>query len=720
MELLQRPLWKAEPPQDPMRVLRAGEMAGLGALVRRCADLADLAGDTMASLAAEAAASAQRVRVLAHRCGKLEAQARAASKDGCEGGREGFCGRKGVVWHGPSTQRSGRDFNLFGTDSLPVYVRLAYEDCQPPPPLGQLDQFVGGGVSCSKYYSAPDHTMEAFASAELEKAEARRAARKERRRLRRLEIKQREPKAAAGAEDAAPKKAKQSPKVLRRLTVRYSFRSSDVMGHAAVRGASPSQSSMGSRGEASPLASTADMGGTESFPAGGGSPLTPTSTYQDPPPPPPPIPAHLQTPPLMQGDMPDFSPRLKAGRSAFEHATAEGARGESGAHPRKPAASPSANSVFLFPPTHRLSTVAQRAQLEGRGGIETRGPAGRSPGVPPPLPAHLMPARTPSAMSYNESGGRTFTPPLQPRPESSPQPEVSGWSPPVGAVTPPPFVLPTSHSTGYALNGHAANGHAANGHAANGHAAYTHDSSSYGTPQLQTPQVYQNLSPGVPGAPRPEMTATSPVADYRTDSGTAASPSTPTLGMPMAVPPAPQQLPQMHLPTPANGEGPPLARPAAPPAPPAAPPPPPPAPQGTPPPRSPPPPPLPTKTPLKPVTEAPARTPAAPNLFSEGDFALQLQAQRNKLQEIDETEVLESRPADSRSELMDNIKSQNFKLRRLSINPFDRKAILAKQAEAGSGGLNNSAAAILEKAKQRRLALEGDSDESDVSDDDDW
>lgn len=712
MELLQRPLWKAEPPQDPMRVLRAGEMAGLGALVRRCADLADLAGDTMASLAAEAAASAQRVRVLAHRCGKLEAQARAVSKDGCEGGREGLCGRKGVVWHGPSTQRSGHDFNLFGTESLPVYVRLAYEDCQPPPPLGQLDQFVGGGGSCSKYYSDPEHTMEAFASVELEKAEARRAARKERRRLRRLDLKQREPKAAAGAEDAAAKKAKQAPKVLRRSTIRYSFRSSDVMGNAAVRGASPSQSSMGSRGEASPFASTTDMGGTESFPAGGSSPLTPTSTYQGPPPP---IPAHLQTPPLMQGSMPDFSPRLKAGRSAFELATSEGARGESGAQPRKPAASPSANSVFLFPPTHRLSTVAQRARLEGGGGVETSGPVGRSPGVPPPLPAHLMPARTPSAMAYNESGGRTFTPPLQPRPESSPQADASGWRPPVRAVSPPPFALPTPQSAGYALNGHAANGHAANGHAAN-----AHDSSSYSTPQLQPPQGYQNLSPGIPGVSRPEMAATGPVAEYRTDSGTAASPSTPTLGMPMGVPPAPQQMPQMHLPTLVNGDGPPPVPPAAPPAPPAAPPPPPPAAsQGTPPPGSPPPPPLPTKTALKPVPEAPTRTPAAPNLFSEGDFALQLQAQRSKLQEIDETEVLESRPVDSRSELMDNIKSQNFKLRRLSINPFDRKAILAKQAEAGSGGLNNSAAAILEKAKQRRLALEGDSDESDVSDDDD-
>ena len=71
LELRQRPLWKAEPPGDPMRVLRAGEMAGLGALVRRCADLADLAGDTMSGLAAEAAASAQRVRVLAHRCKNL-------------------------------------------------------------------------------------------------------------------------------------------------------------------------------------------------------------------------------------------------------------------------------------------------------------------------------------------------------------------------------------------------------------------------------------------------------------------------------------------------------------------------------------------------------------------------------------------------------------------------------------------------------------------------
>ena len=111
-------------------------------------------------------------------------------------------------------------------------------------------------------------------------------------------------------------------------------------------------------------------------------------------------------------------------------------------------------------------------------------------------------------------------------------------------------------------------------------------------------------------------------------------------------------------------------------------------------------------------------TPATPNLFSEGDFALQLQAQRNKLQEIDETEAAESRPADSRSELMDNIKSQNFKLRRLSINPFDRKTVVARQAAAG---LDTSAAAILEKAKQRRLAMEGDSDDSDVSDDeDDW
>lgn len=75
-------------------------------------------------------------------------------------------------------------------------------------------------------------------------------------------------------------------------------------------------------------------------------------------------------------------------------------------------------------------------------------------------------------------------------------------------------------------------------------------------------------------------------------------------------------------------------------------------------------------------------TPATHNLFSEGDFALQLQAQRNKLQEIDETEAAESRPADSRSELMDNIKSQNFKLRRLSINPFDRKAIVARPKRA--------------------------------------
>ena len=83
---------------------------------------------------------------------------------------------------------------------------------------------------------------------------------------------------------------------------------------------------------------------------------------------------------------------------------------------------------------------------------------------------------------------------------------------------------------------------------------------------------------------------------------------------------------------------------------------------------------------------------------------------------LDETEVMESRPVDSRSELMDNIKSQNFKLRRLSINPFDRKAVVARQAEAG---LDTSAAAILEKAKQRRLAMEGDSDDSDVSDDDD-
>ena len=64
---------------------------------------------------------------------------------------------------------------------------------------------------------------------------------------------------------------------------------------------------------------------------------------------------------------------------------------------------------------------------------------------------------------------------------------------------------------------------------------------------------------------------------------------------------------------------------------------------------------------------------------------MQLQAQRNKLQEIDETEVLESRPADSRSELMDNIKSQNFKLRRLSINPFDRKALYAGSLPHPSG-----------------------------------
>ena len=690
---MQRPLWKAEPPGDPMKVLRAGEMAGLGALVRRCADLADLAGDTMSGLAAEAAASAQRVRVLAHRCKNLEAQARTAAEGVSEGGREGFCGRQGVVWHGRSEQLSGRDFNLFGAESLPVYVRLAYEKCQPPPSLGQLDQFVGGGVSCAKFYSNPEHVMEAFAAAELEKAEARRAARKERRRLRRLEIKQQNPKPGG-----AVKRESQAPKVVRRSTVRYSLRSSDMMGSPALRGASPSQS-MGSRGEPSPFASTAEMGGAVGggAGAGGGSPGTPTSAYQGPPPP---IPAHLQTPPLMQGGMPDFSPRLKPARGQFE-TVADDVEGPAAAGTaNRPPASPSADSVFLYPPSHRLSTVARGAlNSVGQGGALDSAVSSGAPGrsVPPPLPAHLMPARSPSSMAYKESGGRVYTPPLQPRPNASPQ-MAHAREEPLQAMAPLQFPLPTpSASEGFA-NGDLGAGGAVNS-----------------TPLQHVDGTFRN--PGVEVA-RPQMV----IPGFHTDQAQAfgyptASPSTPTMGQPMGQPPPPYQVPHIHLPTGGDGHQP---TPAAPPPPPPAPP------LGAPPPPSPPPPPVPTTTPLKPTLKTPqsqagaeqipTKAPATPNLFSEGDFALQLQAQRNKLQEIDETEVMESRPVDSRSELMDNIKSQNFKLRRLSINPFDRKAVVARQAEAG---LDTSAAAILEKAKQRRLAMEGDSDDSDVSDDDD-
>ena len=639
----------------------------------------------MSGLAAEAAASAQRVRVLAHRCKNLEAQARTAAEGVSEGGREGFCGRQGVVWHARSEQLSGRDFNLFGAESLPVYVRLAYENCQPPPPLGQLDQFVGGDVSCAKFFSNPEHAMEAFAAAELEKAEARRAARKERRRLRRLELKQQNPNP-----EGAVKRESQAPKVVRRSTVRFSLRSPNMMGSAALRGESPSLS-MGSRGEPSPFTSTTEVDGAAG--AGGGSPGTPTSAYRGPPPP---IPAHLQTPPLMQGGMPDFSPRLKPDRGQFDTG-ADDMDGSAEGRVSRPPTSPSADSVFLYPPSRRLSTVAQGAVLGALDGAGSSGAPGRSVGTPPPLPAHLIPARSPSSMAYNESGGRAYPPPLQPRPDASSQ-SAHVRMEPRQAVPPPPFSLPTpSAGEGFANGDFGAR------------------AAMYSTPVQQVGETDRN--PGVEAA-RPEMamsgfhTEQVPAAGHPT-----ASPSTPTMGQPMSQPPPPYQVPNIHLPTNSDGHPP---SPAAPPPPPPAPPP------GAPPPPSPPPPPVPTKTPLKPALKTqqsqsgaphiPPMTPATPNLFSERDFALQLQAQRNKLQEIDETEAAESRPADSRSELMDNIKSQNFKLRRLSINPFDRKTVVARQAAAG---LDTSAAAILEKAKQRRLAMEGDSDDSDVSDDDD-
>ena len=394
--------------------------------------------------------------------------------------------------------------------------------------------------------------------------------------------------------------------------------------------------------------------------------------------------------------MPDFSPRLKPDRGQFEAVVDDVAGPAAGGRANRPPASPSADSVFLYPPSHRLSTVARGAGLGALDSAESRDVSGRAVGVPPPLPAHLMPARSPSSMAYKENGGRVYTPPLQPRPDASPQ-MAHARVEPLQAMPPPQFHLPTPGGGEGFPNGDLGVGGAV-----------------YSTPE-HGGMTYRN--PGVEVA-RPQMvmpgfhTAQAQATGHPTE-----SPSTPTMGQPMGQPPPPHQVPHIHLPTGGDSHQPsPVAPPPPPPAPPL----------GGPPPPSPPPPPVPTTTPLKPTlktpqsqagaAQIPTKAPATPSLFSEGDFALQLQAQRNKLQEIDESEVLESRPVDSRSELMDNIKSQNFKLRRLSINPFDRKAVVARQAEAG---LDTSAAAILEKAKQRRLAMEGDSDDSDVSDDDD-
>ena len=115
--------------------------------------------------------------------------------------------------------------------------------------------------------------------------------------------------------------------------------------------------------------------------------------------------------------------------------------------------------------------------------------------------------------------------------------------------------------------------------------------------------------------------------------------------------------------------------------------------------------------------------PSTPTLFAEADFVKQLQQQRNKLAQVQEDQLQTAKPQDSRTEMLSAIKSHNFNLRKmtLSFHPGkDGAASPLPKVEETPAQLN--VATIMEKAKLRRIAMEGsdEEDDSDVSEDDDW
>ena len=113
--------------------------------------------------------------------------------------------------------------------------------------------------------------------------------------------------------------------------------------------------------------------------------------------------------------------------------------------------------------------------------------------------------------------------------------------------------------------------------------------------------------------------------------------------------------------------------------------------------------------------------PSTPTLFAEEDFVKQLQQQRNKLAQVQEDQLQTAKPQDSRTEMLSAIKSHTFNLRKmtLSFHPGkDGAASPLPKVEETPAQLN--VATIMEKAKLRRIAMEGsdEEDDSDVSDDD--
>ncbi|QDZ17694.1 hypothetical protein A3770_01p02120 [Chloropicon primus] len=182
-----KPIYEKADLNSPHDVSAHFSMAYLTGLLRQMADFSEYAVEIFDGVKTEIERVDKRVEDLSQKCSELSPQVDECVDTVQSQGVSEFITNPLIEWHASFPQRVGKETNFITARSRPEFIDEDRNKCEKLPPLHLLKPYAKTeeDKEALKRFSDPKYCMRAFAIQEMEEAERIHAARREKRRLRR-------------------------------------------------------------------------------------------------------------------------------------------------------------------------------------------------------------------------------------------------------------------------------------------------------------------------------------------------------------------------------------------------------------------------------------------------------------------------------------------------------------------------------------------------------